>query len=841
MSGKVRYCATGVAAWVCLSLGSWAWAQGAAKRFLEQLEAKANEVEAWELRELERASRDVQAQAARLREVLVPAQGVVLSNNNAYRAAVKKWEEAVANYEKLPERERTLERNLLHVEALLERGRLYAVMGEREPGRAEILKAAEALARLDAGESIEPLRIRGGTTVGAVLLLVERPQEAVPFIDQAMARCESYAGRQATPDRQALLATCRLVKAEAALATGDSHQAEALAQRALDALRPLNTLRPVGNPTEVATALGLLGAARVDRGEGGDALKPLHEADSLLEQTGPRGIPARAILALKLAESYQQLGRTEQALKEVNRSRLMWEKLFPPKDFENGHPALIHALISLGDSFKKLGRNDLALQRHRRAWELSQAYYPGDHENKLLALSRYGHSLRVSRTKRESPVSYLEKYQEAIAMGERLYGSTGHPNLALSRLQLGIALGDLGQTRAASVQFKAASDYYHKRYPAGHPFAAVVALCQGVVHRQLGDRDRATALFGEALEFDQQTLRQATGKVADTEALALGRQRQVSYHFYLSASRDLPTAEQGRAYVRAWHAKGAMTRLLAERRAVRRLLLGQKEPGTIDGLPPGEATELSHMWEKLLDTDARLGRLLLDVDEEPAVRDGAIATLEARNAELQRELARRLLVFRRQDDSERLGPEDLARRLPLGSAFVDIIRYEDILGGAAAGPRYAAFVLAPRGEPFRAELGPAAPIDDAVEQWRDAVTGWVPDLTSTQRSQREGRSVAEGVKLRRLVWEPIAAHLPPGTTWLFLAPDGALAGLPFAALPGPKAHTALVDEYIIARVPHGPFLLESLGRQAPRRERRGPFLRWVTCPTTHGTRPSRRA
>src|SRR5262249_25774425 len=60
----------------------------------------------------------------------------------------------------------------------------------------------------------------------------------------------------------------------------------------------------------------------------------------------------------------------------------------------------------------------------------------------------------------------------------------------------------------------------------------------------------------------------------------------------------------------------------------------------------------------------------------------------------------------------------------------------------------------------------------------------------------------------------------------FLAPDGALAGLPFAALPGPKAHTTLVDEYVIAHVPHGPFLLERLGQPAPpaRAQGAGPFL-----------------
>ena len=40
------------------------------------------------------------------------AEGMVLSNDNAYRDAVKKWEEAIASYDRLPERDRTLMRDL---------------------------------------------------------------------------------------------------------------------------------------------------------------------------------------------------------------------------------------------------------------------------------------------------------------------------------------------------------------------------------------------------------------------------------------------------------------------------------------------------------------------------------------------------------------------------------------------------------------------------------------------------------------------------------------------------------------------------------------------------------
>ena len=40
--------------------------------------------------------------------------------------------------------------------------------------------------------------------------------------------------------------------------------------------------------------------------------------------------------------------------------------------------------------------------------------------------------------------------------------------------------------------------------------------------------------------------------------------------------------------------------------------------------------------------------------------------------------------------------------------------------------------------------------------------------------------------------------------------EGDLARLPWAALPGCQPGTVLLEEYLLATVPHGPFLLERL-------------------------------
>ena len=116
-----------------------------------------------------------------------------------------------------------------------------------------------------------------------------------------------------------------------------------------------------------------------------------------------------------------------------------------------------------------------------------------------------------------------------------------------------------------------------------------------------------------------------------------------------------------------------------------------------------------------------------------------------------------------------------------------------------------------KGRPVRAvDLGPAAPIDEAVGTWREAIT------------RRQASPAAE--ILRRLVWEPLARQFPPDTTTVVLALDGRLTAVPWAALPGDKPGTVLLEQYALATVPHAPFLLDRLTAPAPPTDDRGILL-----------------
>ncbi|MEK7834028.1 MAG: CHAT domain-containing tetratricopeptide repeat protein, partial [Acidobacteriota bacterium] len=110
--------------------------------------------------------------------------------------------------------------------------------------------------------------------------------------------------------------------------------------------------------------------------------------------------------------------------------------------------------------------------------------------------------------------------------------------------------------------------------------------------------------------------------------------------------------------------------------------------------------------------------------------------------------------------------------IPEGMALVEFARYEPqnlkTLGTDPA--RYAVYVLTKQGEPRWADLGEAAPIEQAVGELRKA-------LQNPKRKDVKALSR----KLDELVMRPVRPLL--GTTRkVFISPDGALNLIPFAAL-----------------------------------------------------------
>src|SRR5262249_979272 len=82
--------------------------------------------------------------------------------------------------------------------------------------------------------------------------------------------------------------------------------------------------------------------------------------------------------------------------------------------------------------------------------------------------------------------------------------------------------------------------------------------------------------------------------------------------------------------------------------------------------------------------------------------------------------------------------------------------------------------------------------------------------------QQQGDRPALPAKVRTLVWEAVRKQLPAAIKTVYVCPDFALCRVPFAALPGDKPGTILLDDFALATVPHATFLLDRLWPQDPR-------------------------
>ena len=173
------------------------------------------------------------------------------------------------------------------------------------------------------------------------------------------------------------------------------------------------------------------------------------------------------------------------------------------------------------------------------------------------------------------------------------------------------------------------------------------------------------------------------------------------------------------------------------------------------------------------------------------------------------------------------------QREVLGEASEDIPQTLGVL--AMMGPmrferRLLAFVLRHSGSVALVRLGPAPPITEAVRKW--------------ERARVEGRAdemQAAAATLEQRVWGKLRSHLNVARMVL-VAPDGALTFFPFAALPGSRPGSYLVEELTIGYVASGRQLLRDEGgivggraRAAGRRWHRFPGRSW--SPTIFRTAP----
>jgi CHAT domain-containing protein/tetratricopeptide (TPR) repeat protein len=606
---------------------------------------------------------------------------------------------------------------------------------------------------------------------------------------------------------------------------GRGREAEPVAREVVRMYRALDGAHDV----EVGKALYNLSNILRDRGKVADAEQSLRESLVAFRRFFPNGDhPTVAVVMLNLSVNVQRRGDLTEAEALARDALAMQRRLFgdadnsavpaglsrvaqvlaaqgkhaaaiPPmrealamnRRLHKGadNPAVAGNLRLLGNMLDWTGDSAEAEKVCREALEMDRRFFAGrDHERVADALS--GLANAVSRRR---PDEAAALYQEAIDLSRRLTEGRGDFGTAAYLYNLALLLQAEHRLDAAEKAMTEALELQRRTQP-GHPFILRTLASLAFVLEAEGKSKEALPVLHDALATYRRLVADYSASRPEGDVLNLAAAHPIDLGniFATARSLNLPPAE---VYQEVWPAKAVLSQAFERRHLLARAA----------AVDPKAAGALKAR------TEARRRRadlLLAPAPRSADARKARDADLEELNdtiAKLDRELKTVLPGLGRAEELSKSAPAALQKALPADTAFVDFFRSRTQVWNADqkawdASVRYHAFVV--QSDRVRlVELGPAEELEAAVEPWRRAIA--------------TGKPVApdEAAAVRQRVWEKVRAELSPAAKTVYLAPDAALARLPWAALPGDKAGTILLENFAVAVVPHGPFLLGQLGQR----------------------------
>jgi CHAT domain-containing protein/Flp pilus assembly protein TadD len=567
-----------------------------------------------------------------------------------------------------------------------------------------------------------------------------------------------------------------LLKAQGDLAGAEKHYREALTL--------YRQLSPKADHFNLAIYLNNLGGVLAVQGDLVGAEEYHREALAMRRRLHPKtDHPDLATSFNNLGIVLRERGDLAGAEELLREALAMRHRLFP-----QGHPRLSDNLTNLGLMLSARGDLAGAEKFQREALAMYRRLLPeADHPDLAACLTNLGSVLD-----RRGDLAGAERYYgEALAMFRRLFPKADQPHLATCLNNVGRLRQARGDYAGAERHFREALAMCRRLYPMDHPGLAHSLHYLGWLLWVKGAPAGAEKHLGEALAMSQRLLFRQAELAAEAEALDLAASGSPTRDLFLSVTRGRPGDLT--AYDLVWQGRSALTRVLGQRH---RDLIASHD------------VQARAVADRLLSSRQRLSHLLLSPVRDAQQHAQQVRKLTEAKEELERELSRQLRLERPPANPSPPPPRRLAEVLPTDAAFLDFYRYNHFefdpkakgIKGERHTPHYAAFMLGKDQAAVRVKLGEATPLEKAWADWHDAITRDAP-------AYRERRAAAA---LAKLVWDPIREKLPPGVRTLYLAPDGALTQVPFAALPGKKLDTVLLEEYAFATVPHGPFLLARL-------------------------------
>ena len=519
------------------------------------------------------------------------------------------------------------------------------------------------------------------------------------------------------------------------------------------------------------------------------AAKPLYQRALKINEKvlGPEH-PATALSLNNLAELYVSQANHAMAEPLYQRALKINVKILGAE-----HPATATSLNNLAGLYNSQANYAAAEPLYQRALKINEKILGPEHPDTALSLN----NLAGLYNSQANYALAEQLYQRALEIKEKALGPE-HPATATSLNNLAALYQVQGSYAAAEPLYQRALSISEKALGPEHPDTANSLNNLGVFQWGHMDERQAVGLAARTIESVRTHLELTATIQSEWQQLLMAKENVVTHDFWLTVTS--PDANGSDSWNHALPWKGITT----SRQALLRRVLGhdplfseyhrvtqQLSNATLSPPRPPVNPEAIPAW-KLREPELRR---LWEAEKE---------RLEIAHADLEKQLATKWAAFDQDQRRQRVTAKEIAAALQTQqrpTAFVDLNIYlffgRDARDGREKEPdeyRLAAFIARPDREVQRVELGASVPLLQLIDTW-----------TRFFGQGDEGRVAGE--QLRERLWQPLEEKLD-GIETVLISPDGALAQLPWGALPGAKPESYLLEELSIALIPIPQYLPE---------------------------------
>jgi CHAT domain-containing protein/tetratricopeptide (TPR) repeat protein len=384
-----------------------------------------------------------------------------------------------------------------------------------------------------------------------------------------------------------------------------------------------------------------------------------------------------------------------------------------------------------------------------------------DHPDNAIGLQNYG-NLMLNQGDWQGA---RQAFQRALDLRARTLGEQSYYYASAAGRMAHILLL-LGEYHAAREHAGKALAFLVPHAGPDHPETIAVQINYAAILSKLGESAAAFRRAVEGASRWTEFVRVSAQTLAERSALSVNNSTRPALGAGYLSQILLDHEELGAvARADAWNQIILSRAMVLDEMAARQRLLNRTE-----------SEEVRRLRQKVLDTRARLARLVLSGDSGSAAT--IAAAIEARD-QAENAFAALGANLRWQMRRTRVSFADVAAGLGPGEALVSYARAHLI--GRPTDTIVAYVLTGGSEEPLLIPLAPETKMESAVREWRASIAGAAADPRRVGKLA-DAAGFAAGEALRKLIWDPVAPHIASSRR-VFIVPEGPLHLINFQALP----------------------------------------------------------